>query len=307
MSERILMQIGTETQPLVLGSGPGWLCGSQDMGWGGPPVELHAWGSASPGANAGPPEGKLGVVLILAGAINITARNGHRIERYVHQPGTLVLLSGDSPREIVQTQGSVRGLAFAITDGWLPEQGRRATRDWRDLTTALAPDPAALALGLVMRDELERRAPNGALFSEALSLALLSLTEARAATDAPASALTHLECRRVSEYVDGHLDAPIAIDALAALVGLRRRQFSARFRASFGMSAYNYVLRRRVAHGAMLLARGQSIAEVAAAAGFSSQSHFTLVYRRQLGITPSDGQPRISIRALKARLAARSS
>jgi AraC-like DNA-binding protein len=56
----------------------------------------------------------------------------------------------------------------------------------------------------------------------------------------------------------------------------------------------------------MLLARGESIGEVAVAAGFSNQSHFTLAYRRQLGMTPSEGQPRITPRALRARLGNRS-
>jgi AraC-like DNA-binding protein len=57
-----------------------------------------------------------------------------------------------------------------------------------------------------------------------------------------------------------------------------------------GVSPYNYVLSRRVARGALLLARGDSIAEAAMSAGFCSQSHFTAAYRRQLGLTPSAGR-----------------
>ena len=301
MSERIVMQVGAVTKPLTLGSGRGQLCGSPGQAWGGPPVELHEWGSSAPGASAGPPEGKLGIVLILSGQIDVTVRDGNRIGQYRHLPGTLVLLSGDAPREIVRTEGSVQGLAFALTDGWQPAHGDMPARDWRELTMSLAPDASALSLGLAMRSELESGATSGALFSEALSLSLLSLTETRADVSVPAPGLTQSECARIRDHVEQHLDRPISIDGLAALVGLRRRQFSACFRASFGISVYRYVLQRRIARGASLLANGRSIAEVAVATGFCSQSHFTAAYRRQLGMTPSVGRPRSRARRTSAR------
>lgn len=130
------------------------------------------------------------------------------------------------------------------------------------------------------------------MYSEALALALLTLTQVRADRAALAPQLAPTECERIRDYVEEHLDSPISIDGMAALVGLRRRQFSECFRASFGISAYNYVLQRRVARGAILLSRGQSIAEAAVAVGVCNQSHFTAAYRRLLGITPSAGRQR---------------
>jgi AraC family transcriptional regulator len=99
-----------------------------------------------------------------------------------------------------------------------------------------------------------------------------------------------MEATEAHGGIEDHLEVAISIDALAALVGLRRRQFADCFRATFGISAYNYVLQRRVARGAVLLARGRSIAEAAMSVGFCNQSHFTAAYRRQLGITPSAGR-----------------
>ncbi|MDD9943757.1 MAG: AraC family transcriptional regulator, partial [Myxococcales bacterium] len=259
------------------------------------------WGSAAPGTQAGPREGALGALLILSGQMEVTVRDGQGVSRHRHQPGTLVLLSGDAPREVVRTEGTAQGLAIALTDGWCPEHRGKPARDWRDVTTSLVPDPTALSLGQAMRSELERGAPSGPLYAEALSLSLLALTEARASSHAVAPKLTLPECGRIRDHVEQHLETPISIDALAALVGLRRRQFASRFRATFGMSAYNYVLQRRVARGATLLARGRSIAEVAMTVGFSSQSHFTMTYRRQLGVTPSAGRPRARTRPLPDR------
>lgn len=283
------MQYGADSRPLTLGSGRGFLSGSQGKVWGGPPVELHEWGTAEANRQAGPPRGQLGLVLILSGQMEVTVRDKDKVSRHRHSPGTLVLMSGDAPREIVRTEGSAQGLAIAVTDGWRPEHGELPSRDWRELTTSLDPDATALSLGLAIRAEIEAGAPRGKLFSEALSLSLLNLTQARADESVPAPELTPLECERVRDHIEEHLADALSIDGLAALVGLRRRQFSACFRASFGISPYNYVLQRRVAHGALLLARGQSIAEVAVSVGFSSQSHFTSAYRRQLGLTPTAG------------------
>jgi AraC-like DNA-binding protein len=292
MSERIVMQYGADSQPLTLGSGRGLLSGSHGKPWGGPPVELHEWGTTEAGRNAGPPEGQLGAVLILSGRMDVSVRERDHVSHQVHLPGTLVLLSGDAPREIVRIEGAAQGLAIAVTDGWRPDHGQLPARDWRELTTALPPDPTALALGLALRAELERDAASGPLYSEALALSLLSLTQVRADQAIPAPQLTASECERIRVHIEEHLADAISIDGLAALVGLRRRQFAECFRASFGVSAYNYVLQRRVARGAILLSQGRAIAEAALAAGFSSQSHFTAAYRKQLGITPSAGRRR---------------
>lgn len=285
------MQYGADNQPLTLGSGRGLLSASHGKIWGGPPMELHEWGTAEAGRQAGPPKGQLGIVLILSGQMVVTVRDGDQISRHIHRPGTLILMSGDAPREIVRTEGSAQGLAIAVTDGWQPMHGELPSRDWREVTTSLAPDPSALSLGQAIRAELDNGAEAGSLYSEALSLSLLNLTQLRADSRVRAPELTPLECARVQSYVEDHLGEPLSLDRLAALVSLRRRQFSECFRASFGISAYNYVVQRRVARGALLLARGQSIAEVAMAVGFSSQSHFTAAYRRQIGMTPSAGRP----------------
>jgi AraC-like DNA-binding protein len=63
--------------------------------------------------------------------------------------------------------------------------------------------------------------------------------------------------------------------------------FAAEFRAATGCSPSNYILRRKVAHSQQLLLDPRlSIADVAAMMGFSTQAHFTVVFKRVLGKTP---------------------
>jgi AraC family transcriptional regulator len=95
--------------------------------------------------------------------------------------------------------------------------------------------------------------------------------------------------RALEEFIEAHLAEDIPLGTLATLAGLGMSQFSATFRVSFGCSPHQYVLRRRVARGISLLrATDLAIAEVALAAGFSSQAHFTTLCRRLSGRTPGE-------------------
>lgn len=93
--------------------------------------------------------------------------------------------------------------------------------------------------------------------------------------------------RRVQDYVEAGLDRPLVLAELAGVAGLSAFHFARMFKQSTGETPHAYVLRRRVAHARALLARSRlPLAEVAAACGFSSQSHFTASFRKLTGVTP---------------------
>jgi AraC family transcriptional regulator len=68
------------------------------------------------------------------------------------------------------------------------------------------------------------------------------------------------------------------------------------FKAATGLAPYQYVIARRVERAQHLLRRDGEIglAEVALRVGFSDQSHFSLHFKRIVGVTPR--QFRISAR-----------
>ncbi len=93
--------------------------------------------------------------------------------------------------------------------------------------------------------------------------------------------------RRVREFVEANLDRPLAVGDLAAVAGLSTYHFARGFKQSTGESPHGFVLRRRIEHAKTLLAaRHASLADVALACGFSSQSHFTARFRELTGVTP---------------------
>jgi transcriptional regulator GlxA family with amidase domain len=94
--------------------------------------------------------------------------------------------------------------------------------------------------------------------------------------------------RRVTEYVDDHLGDRIRLTDMAAAAGLTRMHFAAQFRLATGQRPHRYVLQRRVDRARDLLrSTPLPLVEVALSVGFQTQSHFTTVFKRLTGETPS--------------------
>ena len=99
--------------------------------------------------------------------------------------------------------------------------------------------------------------------------------------------LSGAEVNRVTEYVVAHLDSALRLAELAAVVGMNPYRFARGFQAATGDSPHKYIMRLRVARAQDLLAGSPlSLGAIAATVGFSSQSHMTLAFQRNLSITP---------------------
>jgi len=93
--------------------------------------------------------------------------------------------------------------------------------------------------------------------------------------------------RRVLDFVEAHLDAPLRLDDLAAVAGLSPFHFQRAFRESLGVSPHVWLAHRRIERAKALIEQGETLAQVAAATGFSSQSHLTRAFRAATGATPA--------------------
>jgi AraC family transcriptional regulator len=93
--------------------------------------------------------------------------------------------------------------------------------------------------------------------------------------------------RRVLDYIDAQLTGELGLVELAAIAGLSPHHFVEAFKISVGKPPHRFVMERRVQRVLELLRHDdRSIAEIAHAAGFSSQSHLTASFRRVTGVTP---------------------
>jgi AraC family transcriptional regulator len=94
--------------------------------------------------------------------------------------------------------------------------------------------------------------------------------------------------RAAEELLRARLADRIGLGELAEVVGVHPTYLARAFRAHYGFSVGEYGRRLRLGWAAAELARGEkSLAEIAAGAGFADQSHFTRVFRRQVGTTPA--------------------
>lgn len=94
---------------------------------------------------------------------------------------------------------------------------------------------------------------------------------------------------RIQELIEEHLSNPeFGVEALAAEVGLSRRQLSRKMVAVFDTSATVLIRQMRLARAAALLdARSGTVKEIAYAVGFRSDSHFRKTFRAAYGVAPS--------------------
>jgi AraC family transcriptional regulator len=152
--------------------------------------------------------------------------------------------------------------------------------------------------------EVERPGLVGRLYAESLVLQMLiEVVRHHAGRDVATGreAIASQRLRRVTDYIEDHLGGDLSVLALAAEAGLGPAQFTHQFRRSTGLSPHQYVLRRRVERAAELLASpSQSIADVALAVGFCSQSHLTAAFRRVYGKPPGAYRRERSFRSLRA-------
>jgi AraC-like DNA-binding protein len=94
---------------------------------------------------------------------------------------------------------------------------------------------------------------------------------------------------RVCEYVERHLAEPINLQRLCKdTLFVSPYHFSRIFHKAKGMSFTDWLLARRMERATHLLATTeQSIAAVASSCGYSDPRYFARVFRRALGVTPS--------------------
>ena len=153
-------------------------------------------------------------------------------------------------------------------------------------------DPVARHIALTLADlaKAEPRFGDALLIdslASALAVRMLQWGCDRGAQCRPAPSLTHERLQRAIEYIEANLHRVIRLDEIAAAAALSPYHFTRAFGDAVGVTPVRYVWRRRVERAkALLRTRELPLAMVALECGFSGQSHFTTVFKRETGRTP---------------------
>jgi len=154
-------------------------------------------------------------------------------------------------------------------------------------------DPNIMAVLLAMRRDLETGSPAGKMYGEALAnaLAIYLLKRYAVKPRAPAlygGGLPRYRLNRVIDYIQGNLPGDLTLAQLAAVAGMSPHYFAELFRQSTGRAPHQYVLMQRINLAKERLRDPQrSIIDAGLDAGFQNPSHFSRVFRKWVGISPS--------------------
>jgi YesN/AraC family two-component response regulator len=95
--------------------------------------------------------------------------------------------------------------------------------------------------------------------------------------------------RQAMAYVHEHYAEPLSRTDLAQHVALSEDYLTACFRKELGVTPITYINRFRVNQAQqLLLDTGRTIAEIARDVGFSDSGYFSRVFRREVGLSPTD-------------------
>jgi AraC family transcriptional regulator len=93
----------------------------------------------------------------------------------------------------------------------------------------------------------------------------------------------------VIEYIHANASGNISLAAMARIAEVTPHHLASLFTKETGLSPHQYVLRVRIERAKIHLKDDSlSIAEVSRLIGFRTQEHFTKVFRRVVGLTPSE-------------------
>jgi AraC family transcriptional regulator len=135
--------------------------------------------------------------------------------------------------------------------------------------------------------------PAGRMFVDGMEQALAAILVsydgiARRAPQVYKGGLAPYRMKRVNEFINAHIEEAITLNELARNVGLSPSHFYSLFRKTVGTTPHQFVLHCRIQHAKSLLDKsGKSILDVALASGFRTHQHFSRIFHRLVGVSPS--------------------
>lgn len=145
----------------------------------------------------------------------------------------------------------------------------------------------AMATNNIMRIAMEDNPQKDVIANFALKELLIRLMQTQGRNLVEKSILkskSHISF--VVEHIRKNLHQKLTIDQIADMTYLSKSNFFKMFKQEFGISPNRFILNERIKKAKELLAKDESIKEVAFQTGFSDTNYFTRVFRQYEGTTP---------------------
>jgi AraC-like DNA-binding protein len=151
-------------------------------------------------------------------------------------------------------------------------------------------DPRAMSLAQLIAAEVANPDPLHDLYGDGLTVALLVdvLKIVKPSDPRKRSTLAPWQLRRAVEFIEANCLRSIRLQEIASLTGLSQSHFSHSFKASTGLAPHEWQMNARLDRAKQMLVSGaRPLTEVAVESGFADHAHFSRVFRKHVGTTPS--------------------
>lgn len=281
---------------VLAGSVPDPLLSSRSRGWNGLTLELHSFHELDAVVQ---PRDHV-VAVHLAGSVDLRqTRDGRTRVRRMNTGDVSITPAGPPTRWQQSSQSLVILLRLS------PDYVRTVAGD----ECAMDPERFDIQVVFATRDaiieELARRLLAGLelegvdshLYVDTLTcdltIHLLRHYTTAVVSEWPKATLSPHKLRRAIQYVDENLCNQLTLAAMAKAVALSPGHFAHAFREATGVAPHRYVLERRVERAKILLRQSDlPITEIADRIGCSTHSHFSVLFNRVTGVTPSQFRAR---------------
>jgi AraC family transcriptional regulator len=218
-------------------------------------------------------------VLVLEGALTEILGN----ETHTYRASTLLFHRADEPHSYLVSAAGARCLVVDLEPEWL-ERARKHAPVLAKSTTFTGGLLLHLARRLYgefrLRDEVSR------LVIESLALGVLAEASRRVMRASERRAPAWLLVARA--FIESHFAEPLVLTTVANHVGVHPVHFARMFRLVYHTTFGGYVRQLRIEFASRELAGSAALSDIALAAGFCDQSHFSRLFKQHTGLTPAE-------------------
>ncbi len=153
-------------------------------------------------------------------------------------------------------------------------------------------DPLIFQIIKTLSDEMLAGCPSGKFYGDTLITALCAhllcnYTSKKHQIVEYRGGLSRSRLKLAIEYMHDRMIDSISLPDIAAELDISQYHFCRLFKESMGISPHQYIIHKRIEHGQeLLLKTNHKIADIALAAGFANQGHFSYHFRKLTGTTP---------------------
>jgi AraC family transcriptional regulator len=230
-----------------------------------------------------------------SGPIDMQWRSEGREGRQTTTAGSLILLAPDTSHALKLNRRS-RRILVAVDEFLLSRASTELeVKGELSFQNRWAFEDKQLRLLLMeMEREMEEDWSMGQIYGDLLGMSLsLALVKKYGHVALPRplaqGGLPRARLLRVLDYINDNSHADVRLSDLAGVAETSLFHFARLFRECMGVPPHQYLMQQRIEKAKLLLRTPRhNVNQVASATGFANASHFAKVFRRIVGVSPTD-------------------